>query len=143
MANLELHNPEDTCSFVNSTEYNMFLGPVIGAMYEPLSEQEFQQLRAGASCAVSLVAAELPDVEAVGAGADTMSAPKARSPEPPPQVAAQAQVAGPQLPPSVYPYPGWVVPLVPRVEVRGLKAIAGVAGIFCILILGWMAQKGR
>ena len=150
MANLELHNPEDTCSFVNAAEYNAYLGPVVGVAYEPLTEDEFQQLRSGASCPVPLMAAEMPEpMGLVEVGTEAMSTPTGRGPE----VSPAASVAGRTQPPAkavpqpfqpggLVPYPGWATPI-PRADHQSLKVVLGAAGILATILFGWLVRRGQ
>jgi len=158
MANLELHNPEDTCSFASADEYNAFMAPLWGQSYEKLSDVEFAELRQGASC---------PLPGQVEVGVEATYTPTGRGPEPgdpvarPDQPAASVAASTPR--PAVYPEipcpPGYeciagVLPrtispqalpvsiMWPRMDLRGMKVIAGGLGLVCAAFLGYLIRKG-
>jgi len=159
MANLELHNPEDTCGFTSAAEYNAVLGRIFGAGFDPLSEEEFQELQSSAICPTAKSAAEAGLVEV---GVESTYTPTGRGPEPSGVSATAASAIPPVVrAPSVFPpvgdacppgyeciagvIPGNVQPvriMFPRVDWRGAKIIAGAAGLVCMTLIGWLVRKG-
>lgn len=69
MADLSVHDPSDTCPFDNADEYNGAMLELYPGVYDPITEDEFQQLKQEAGCDTFVAAS--PEAVSPSLGAPT------------------------------------------------------------------------